>query len=134
MTYLLDTNTCINVLRKAGSPRVKARFARHPPADLTLCAPVVEELCTGAERAVNPKLEFSRVDALVRTMICLPYDEVTARVAGRVRYGLERQGKKIGVNDLIIAAIGLVHGLTVVTHNTAEFGRVPGLTIEDWEI
>ena len=40
----------------------------------------------------------------------------------------------IGPNDLTIASIALSHGLILVTHNTAEFSRVPGLQIEDWEV
>jgi hypothetical protein len=45
-----------------------------------------------------------------------------------------RQGKPIGPYDLQIAAIARAHGLIVVTHNTREFARVPGLMLEDWQI
>eukprot|EP01137_Pigoraptor_chileana_P006955 Opistho-2@51874 len=127
MTYLLDTNTCVHILRKHGNARVKARFGRHAPADLALCSVVVGELCLGAERSRNPPQEYARVDAFVLPMTCLSYDEAAARIAARVRHDLESQGRMIGANDLLIAAIGLAHGLTVVTHNTAEFSRVPGL-------
>jgi tRNA(fMet)-specific endonuclease VapC len=134
MTYLLDTNTCVHILRKRGNPRVKARYAAYPPGEIALCSVVVGELCHGAERAANPAQEYVRVDAFAAPLTCLPYDEAAARVAARVRFVLESGGIKIGVNDLMIAAIGLVHGLTVVTHNTAEFGRVPGLALDDWEV
>jgi tRNA(fMet)-specific endonuclease VapC len=134
MTYLLDTNTCIHILRKRGSPLVKARYASHAPSEVVLCSAVVEELCHGAERAANPTQEYARVDAFAQPLVCLPYDESAARTAARIRFVLESQGRVIGPNDLLIAAIALVHGLKVVTHNTAEFGRVPGLAIEDWEV
>ena len=57
-----------------------------------------------------------------------------AEVQARIRYLLETRGTPIGPYDLQIASIALHHGLTVVTHNVAEFSRVPGLTVEDWEV
>jgi tRNA(fMet)-specific endonuclease VapC len=48
-------------------------------------------------------------------------------------YLLDAQGTPIGPYDLQIAAIALAHNLTLVTHNTREFGRVSGLVLEDWE-
>jgi tRNA(fMet)-specific endonuclease VapC len=50
-----------------------------------------------------------------------------------IRADLERSGAGIGANDLLIAAIALARQLTVVTNNVGEFGRVPGLQVEDWE-
>jgi tRNA(fMet)-specific endonuclease VapC len=63
----------------------------------------------------------------------LPFDDRAAEVYGRIRAHLTATGMAIGPNDLMIAAIALANGLTLVTHNTAEFSRVPGLTIEDWQ-
>jgi tRNA(fMet)-specific endonuclease VapC len=135
MTYLLDTNTCVHILRKKGSPLVKARYAAQLPQDVALCSVVIGELGYGAERSSNPAQEQARIDAFAAPLVCLPYDEPAARgVSAHVRFVLESRGTPIGLYDLQIAAIGLVHDLTVVTHNTAEFGRVPGLKIEDWEI
>ena len=54
-------------------------------------------------------------------------------MAGEVRATLEQAGTPVGPNDLLIAAIALANGLTLVTHNTAEFSLVPGLALEDWE-
>ncbi len=64
----------------------------------------------------------------------LPFDDDAAEVFARIRFHLESRGMVIGPYDLQIASIALVHQLTVVTHNVAEFGRVPGLTVEDWEV
>lgn len=63
-----------------------------------------------------------------------PFDDAAAQAYGQLRVYLERAGTLIGPYDMQIAAIALVHGLIVVTHNTREFGRVPGLNIEDWEV
>jgi tRNA(fMet)-specific endonuclease VapC len=51
-----------------------------------------------------------------------------------LRAVLAARGAAIGANDMLIAAIGLTHRLTVVTHNTREFGRIDGLKLDDWEI
>jgi tRNA(fMet)-specific endonuclease VapC len=50
-----------------------------------------------------------------------------------LRAELRRGGRFIGANDLMIAAIALANDLTLVARNVAEFERVPGLLIEDWE-
>lgn len=65
--------------------------------------------------------------------MCLPFDDRAADVYGGVGADLERVGRPIGPNDLLIAATALAHDLTLVTHSISEFGRVPGLGVEDWE-
>ena len=63
----------------------------------------------------------------------LPFDDRAADVYGQIRADLARKGTPIGPNDFMIAAITLANDLTLVTHNVAEFGRVPALRVEDWE-
>jgi tRNA(fMet)-specific endonuclease VapC len=63
----------------------------------------------------------------------LAFDERCEEVYGAIRAQLALAGTLIGPNDLLIAAIAVANEVTVVTHNTAEFGRVTGLRIEDWE-
>ena len=63
----------------------------------------------------------------------LPFDDGVAEHFGDIRATLARQGKPIGPYDLQIAAIARAHSLAVVTHNTREFARVPGLMVEDWQ-
>lgn len=62
----------------------------------------------------------------------LPFDDAAAEEYGRIRAELTAAGTPIGPNDLMIASIALANQLTLVTSNTAEFGRVPGLQIENW--
>ena len=69
---------------------------------------------------------------LTRQFVCLAFDEASADPYAQTRSHLEKIGQPIGSYDLQIAAIALQHGLIVVTHNVAEFSRVPGLTVEDW--
>jgi len=62
-----------------------------------------------------------------------PFDDRCAAVYGRIRARLAQAGSLIGPNDLVIAAIAVVHGATLVTNNIREFNRVEGLALEDWE-
>ena len=66
--------------------------------------------------------------------VSLPFDDAAAEAYGRIRADLAIRGALIGPNDLLIAAIAVASGLTLVTHNTGEFSRVAGLPLEDWEV
>ncbi len=133
MKYLLDTNTCVEYLR-GKNPHILNRFIACPPTDIALCSVVVGELLYGAERSSQPVVEVVKVDTFVNRFLSLPFDDHSARVFGRVRADLATRGCQIGPYDTMIAAIALVHSLTVVTHNTKEFGRIGGLPLQDWEL
>ena len=133
MKYLLDTNVCVAHLRGKNA-LVLQRFGLHPSADLVLCSVVIGELRYGAEGGTNPQKEHAKVDAFAAQFVSLSFDDSAALIYGRIRHDLQSRGLVIGANDLLIAAIALVHDLTLVTHNTNEFSRVPGLKLEDWEI
>jgi tRNA(fMet)-specific endonuclease VapC len=132
MPWLLDTNVCIELLR-GRNDRLRQRLAAHDIADIALCSVVRAELYVGAHLAADPAEALRRL-ARFDVLTSYPFDEPAALAYGRICAHLRRQGQLIGANDLMIAAIALAHGLTLVTHNTREFGRVPGLAIEDWEI
>ncbi|HVK16067.1 MAG TPA: type II toxin-antitoxin system VapC family toxin [Fimbriiglobus sp.] len=134
MKYLLDTNTCIQILRTKGNPHVKTRIGSHPLTDLALCSVVVGELYYGARRASNPTSEIAKVDLFVARFTSFPFDDAAARVFADVRADLDARGLGIGPLDTMIAAIASAHGLILVTHNTKDFSRIPGLALEDWEV
>ena len=133
MKYLLDSNTCIEAMRSRPSP-VKRRLVAAAAADLAVCTVGVGELRSGAERSASPVAEHAKIDQFLAPFHSLPFDTPAAEEYARVRYELERAGQRIGQLDMQIAAIARLHGLTVVTHNTKDFGRVPGLSIEDWQL
>src|SRR6516162_9732831 len=133
MSYLLDTNACVEYLRQRNSA-VVARIAATPATDIRLCSVVKAELYHGANRSQQVQGNLTKVDNFVRPFISLPFDDDAAREYGRIRADLERRGVAIGPHDLQIAAIALVHGLTLVTHNTTEFSHVTGLSLEDWQV
>jgi tRNA(fMet)-specific endonuclease VapC len=74
------------------------------------------------------------MQALLRELPVLTFDSASALQAAKIRAHLQRIGRPIGGYDALIAATALAQGLTVVTHNTREFSRVPGLKLEDWQL
>lgn len=133
MTYLLDTNICIEFLR-GRKPSIIERFRSVPQADKFLCPVVQAELFFGAYKSGHPESTLVKVRAFISRFPVLPFDEASAEKYGLIRADLSRQGRLIGPSDLQIAAIALSHGAKLVTHNTGEFSRVAGLLLEDWEI
>lgn len=131
--YLLDTNVCVQYLRGKNS-HILHKLTSTSPHDIRICAVVVAELYYGCLRSAKPSANKAKVDAFLKPYISLPFDDTAAEVFAQIRYDLETNGTPIGPYDLQIAAIALANGLTLVTHNTVEFGRVSGLACEDWEV
>lgn len=129
--YLLDSNVCIALMRRA--PKVAGHFLRHRLRDVSTCSIVAAELIAGAwlSQARERNLEITR--DFLASLRKHPFDEACLEHYGELRARLTRSGQLIGPNDLLIAATALAHGAILVTHNVAEFSRVPGLLIEDWE-
>ncbi len=132
MRYLLDTNTCIRYLN-GRAPAVRQRLAAVHRDVVAVCSPVKAELFYGAVRSHDPLRSFQRQLAFLNQFVSLPFDDRAAEAYGQIRADLAARGMPIGANDLLIAAIALAHAITLVTHNTGEFGRVAGLRLEDWE-
>jgi len=133
MTYLLDSNVWITFLRRPSSPVVPRLRARQPH-EILACSVVRAELFYGTLRSAHPARNRAVVEALLRPYVCLPFAEADSEIQAGIRHYLEMLGMPIGPYDLQIAAIALSNGCTLVTHNTAEFSRVPGLVLEDWEL
>ncbi|NMG46022.1 PIN domain-containing protein [Aromatoleum toluvorans] len=131
--YLLDTNVCIRLLNER-SPVIQDHFRAHAPADIALCSVVKAELLYGARRSQRMEADLNLLEAFFAPLQSLPFDDACAEHYGRIRADLSGQGRPIGPNDLLIAAIARAHDATLVTHNTGEFGRVAGLRLEDWEV
>jgi len=131
MRFLLDTNACVDYLT-GRYPRVVARVQGSSPEDLCLTSVVVAELRYGADRSARRRTNHARIDALLDEIECLAFDLPAAATYGRVRARLEAAGTPIGPNDMLIAAHALSRGLSVVTDNVGEFGRVKSLKVENW--
>ena len=133
MKYSLDANTCIALLNSA-SKAVMTRFAGCQPADIVVCSVVRAELLYGARRSARVESNLKRLEHFLEPLQSAAFDDQCAHYYGLIRADLAAQGKPVGANDLLIAAIARAHDLILVTHNTREFSRVVGLRIEDWEI
>ncbi len=131
MTYLLDTNTCIELLNKRDS-RVAHKLASVSPHEIRLCSVVKAELYHGAHKSRRGK-NLALVSTFSASFESLPFDDSAAETYGQLRSVLEKQGKLIGPYDLLIASIALSNGAILITHNTEEFKRVPNLMLEDWQ-
>jgi tRNA(fMet)-specific endonuclease VapC len=132
MAWLLDTNACIRYLN-GRSPQLRSRFNATDPAEILICSVVKAELYFGAAQSSDPAKTRNRQMQFLNRFRSLPFDDAAAATYGLIRADLSQRGLLIGPNDLMIAAISVAHGLTLVTHNVAEFGRAPGLAIDDWE-
>src|SRR5688572_7181827 len=132
MPYLLDTNAWVAVLRQR-DPQLTARIASNRQTDILLCSVVKAELLYGAYHSPAPQKNLQQLTPLFAAHSSLPFDDASADHYGQIRAVLDAQGKPIGANDYMIAAIALANNLTVVTHDVSEFSRVPGLRVEDWQ-
>jgi tRNA(fMet)-specific endonuclease VapC len=130
--WLPDTNVWIHYLNPAASP-VKERFLQHLPQSIVLCDIVKAELYFGAYKSQRREANLRLLQTLFGQFGSLPFNGGAARIFGEIRADLARKGTPIGPYDLQIAAIALANDLTLVTHNTAEFGRIGSLKLEDWE-
>jgi tRNA(fMet)-specific endonuclease VapC len=133
MKYLLDTNTCIRFLN-GRAPQIRVRIATLADTDIAVSAITKGEMYAGAAKSQTPQRSRARQDGFFVRFVSLPYDDAASDAFGRIRAHLETAGTPIGPYDMQIAAIAVVHNLIVVTHNTKEFGRIPWLTLEDWEV
>lgn len=129
LRYALDTNTVSYYLRREGA--VADRLLATSPTQIVLPAVVVYELSFGMRRR-GWRAGLDALSALVRQVETIAFDLEAADHAARIRLELESAGLPISTADLLIAATARRHGCTLVTHNTREFARVPGLLVEDW--
>ena len=131
MQYLLDTNICIYIIK--GQPEATiARFRREPLNSIGISSITLAELQYGIAKSAFPERNKSALGKFLLPLIVLPFDSAASQHYGSLRAELERQGKPIGALDMLIAAHALSENLIVVTNNETEFGRVPGLRMENW--
>ena len=131
MAYLLDTNAVIALMKSHS--RVVERVRHVGCSQLVISAPVEAELWFGVNKSNRVDENRRHLLVLLEWLPSLPFSGESTRLCGELRAALARQGTPIGPYDLQIAAIALANDCILVTHNTGEFSRIPGLKLEDWE-
>ena len=133
MLFMLDTNICIYVIKKKPQKVIdKVRALRM--SDLGISSIVLSELEYGAEKSSNPVQNRVALMQFLAGIDIAGYDAAAARHYGEIRTYLESNGQIIGAMDMLVAAHARSLGVTLVTNNEKEFGRVPGLKIENWAL
>lgn len=132
MSFLLDTDTCSAHLKRPSG--LMHRFVQHS-GRLFISTIVLGELYTWAYHRSKPTRLIQIIETdLLPDVTVLDFDADCAREFGRVRGQSLQQGISVSRLDLMIASGALVHNLTLVTHNTADYRNIPGLRLDDWLI
>jgi tRNA(fMet)-specific endonuclease VapC len=129
MNFLLDTDTCSAHMRRPS--QLAHRFIQYT-GGLAIPTIVLAELYAGAYKHPNPSRLLTLITDLLQEVLVLDFDSACAEQFGQVRGTLLQQGISVSRMDLMIASVALVHNLTLVTHNTADYQSIPGLRLDDW--
>lgn len=129
-THLLDTNILSHIMRE---PQGSSARRILQLGDDAVCTSIVvaSEIRYGCRKSGSKRLA-ERAEAILDSMAVLPLASPVDIHYGAIRAHLEKRGKLIGPNDLLIAAHARSLSLTLVTDNEAEFRRVPQLRVENW--
>lgn len=131
--YLLDTDICIYIINR--NPRhVVERIRELNPHQVKLSAISLAELEYGASRSRNRKKNRQALVHFASAFDILAFDDRDAEVYGMIRADMENKKQPIGPYDLQIAAQAIARDLILVTNNTDEFIRIPGLKLENWAV
>lgn len=130
MRLLLDTNICIAIMNR--DERVRGALERTVPSQLRMSAITLAELRFGVARSRSGRQATANLRVLTSKVPVVPFDEAATVEYGALRASLEARGAPIGPLDTLIAAHALALRWVLVTHNTREFSRVPGLRVSDW--
>lgn len=131
MRFMLDTNTCIALIKRKPAS-VLRQLTRLAPGDAGLSAVTLAELRYGVEKSAAREKNSQALDKFLVPLEVADFDEPAAEIYGRVRAALERAGTPIGPLDTQIGSHALSLGASLVSPNSREFRRIPGLTVVDW--
>lgn len=131
MNFLLDTDICSAHMRRPA--RLAHRFIQYT-GQIGISAVTLAELYAGAYKHSQVNRLLALIDDLLQEVQVVDFDSICAEEFGQVRGTLLQQGISVPTTDLMIASAALIHNLTLVTHNTADFQNIPGLRLDDWLI
>ena len=132
MKYMLDTNVIVMAIRNPKGHICK-KLRKHSGGDLCISAITYGELEYGIQKSMFPDRNREARNRMLLGIPILDFDDDAGEEFGEIIADLEKQGKRIGDRDMLIAGHARSLGLTLVTNNTKEFSRVKNLKIEDWK-
>lgn len=131
MIHALDTHIIVDLLRGKDPALARAYLAREP-GSYAVPEMVRAELLFGAALSARREDNTRLVEQFLAPLALIPFEGEACTHYADIRAHLQREGRSIGPNDLIIAATARAHGHTLVTRNLAEFSHVPGLAVVAW--
>lgn len=131
MKYMLDTNTCIFIIKK--NENVLSRLKKIDFKEICISSITLSELEYGVAKSINYEKNKKALEDFIYNFSILSFDSDATYEYGKIRADLEKTGSPIGSMDMLIAAHAKSQKLILVTNNTKEFIRVDGLKIEDWK-
>ena len=129
---MLDSDVCIDVMRRR-SRKARWRLERSKPGEVAISSIVAAELWTGVAKSREPERAAHALRDFLAYVTVLDWPAEAAVVYGKIRAGLESEGRVIGAMDKLIAAHAIHESATLVTRNRDEFERVAGLKLATWE-
>lgn len=131
MTYMLDTNICIYAMKRKPE-KVLQRLKETLDDGICISSITLAELEYGMKHSSNPSKNEQALLRFLLPFSVLPFGASAASEYGEIRAYLQSQGTPIGPLDMLIAGHARSEGMILVTNNTREFERVPGLQLENW--
>jgi tRNA(fMet)-specific endonuclease VapC len=130
MKWMLDTDTCIAIIKK--HPAALKKLRGKSIGQVGISSVTLGELAFGADKSNRSSDAHDALREFVLALEVAAFDEDTAMQYGAVRAALARRGRPIGALDTLIAAHAVAVDAILVTHNTREFSQVERLRFEDW--
>ena len=129
--YMLDTDTCSYVMKRSND-KVLKRLQRTPVSDVCISVITKSELLFGVEVSPRRQQDELALTAFLGYVEVLDFPDTASSHDAKIRADLKMRGARCGANDLFIAAHARSVGLTLVTNNSREFGRIPHLVAQNW--
>lgn len=130
MNWMLDTDTCIAIIKK--HPAAIKKLRGKSIGQVGVSSITLGELAFGAAKSSRPGEAHEALSEFLLALEVAPFEEEAAMSYGQVRASLARRGKPIGPLDTLIAGHARALDAILVTHNTREFAQVENLRVEDW--
>ena len=131
MKYYLDTNICIYFLKGMNENIRRILLEKHPD-EIKICSIVQAELLYGAEKSIKKEENLKNIEEFLFPFQIVPFGEKESNSYAKIRAELEKEGRIIGPNDLLIASTVLENDGILITNNVKEFERVKNLRIQNW--